>query len=143
MTKTAFRGARGTFETGAEPSPLDADKLKLQTDHNDAKAGEKRREDDNRERLPPRPLQAFEVRVWKLFCEIDEDRSGYLDKQEVAKMSKKLGFALSDHELASAFEKMDRDRKVWPSPTPAHAWCFRGMLPVDTYAHMHTSRSHL
>ena len=59
------------------------------------------------ERSPPRPLQAGEGRIWAIFCSIDEDESGTLDRFEVAKMSKKLGFTLSDSELANAFDKMD------------------------------------
>ena len=62
-------------------------------------------------RPPPRPLESGEEKLWQIFCDIDEDDGGTLDKEEVAKMSKKLGVTLSPDDLATAFEKMDRQRK--------------------------------
>ena len=35
-------------------------------------------------RPPPRPLESGEEKLWEIFCDIDEDDGGTLDKEEVA-----------------------------------------------------------
>jgi ribosomal protein L12E/L44/L45/RPP1/RPP2 len=59
-------------------------------------------EDDEEEDEELRKLRA-------LFDMVDADGSGELDREEVSRLSKDMGAALSDAELDTAMSKMDQD----------------------------------
>jgi ribosomal protein L12E/L44/L45/RPP1/RPP2 len=66
----------------------------------EAEAKEEEEDDEDDEEL--RKLRA-------LFDMVDADGSGELDREEVSRLSKDMGAALSDAELDTAMSKMDQD----------------------------------
>jgi Ca2+-binding EF-hand superfamily protein len=84
------------------------------------------------------------MKIWRLFCEIDVDGSGTLEREEVSTLASTMGAELTEGELDVSMLEMDADGSgacnhcptsvspapprptpVWPNPVVAQRHCGR------------------
>ena len=87
------------------PGPGGADDAADTAASSDGTSPEPRRDEQNREK----EQQQQQQRVERLFREIDQDGSGFLDRAEVEQLSKRLGKLMTERELAASMTAMGAD----------------------------------